>query len=119
MMKKSKNRRGKAMPSFWENVKGTLKQKATHLGEKVGEYGKYSKLTIHKYNLTQEVGEIASDLGGRVYTLFSGKMLDRVIDDEEALDLMLKIRGIEQEIQEVDEKLNKLKSEQKKEKKRK
>ncbi len=104
------------MKSFWERVKDTLKQKASTLGEKVGEYSKYSKLTIQKYNLTKHAEKLASDLGGKVYTLFSEKRLDDLKDDEEALNYMLKIRGIENEIKEVEEEIKTLKTEQKKEK---
>ena len=62
------------MASFWDKVKETLKEKASTLGEKVGEYSKYSKLAIQKYNLTKQVEKLAADLGGRVYTLFSEKL---------------------------------------------
>lgn len=99
------------MPTFWERAKETLKQKASSLGEKVGEYGKYSKYAIQKYNLTKQVEKLASDLGGRVYTLFSEKRLDTLRDDEEALNYMLKIRGLENEIKDTEEKMKNLKSE--------
>ncbi len=99
------------MVSFWDKVKETLKEKASSLGEKVGEYSKYSKLVIQKYNLTKQVEKMAADLGGRVYTLFSDKKLEKVKDDEEVLNCLLKIRGIENEIKEIEEEIKKLKEE--------
>lgn len=99
------------MASFWDKVKETLKEKASTLGEKVGEYSKYSKLAIQKYNLTKQVEKLAADLGGRVYTLFSEKKLDSVKDDENVLNCLLKIRGLENEIKEIEDEIKKLKKE--------
>ncbi len=99
------------MSSFWEKVKETLKQKASTLGVKVGEYSKYSKLALKKYNLTKQVEKLADELGGRVYTLFSDKKLDKVKDDEEVLNYLLKIRGLENEIGEVEDKMKVIREE--------
>ena len=52
-----------------------------------------------------------TDLGGKVYTLFREKRIDELKDDEEALNYMLKIRGVENEIKEVEEQIKNLKSE--------
>ena len=100
-----------AKKSFWERVKETLKQKASSFGEKVNEYSQYSKLTFDKYNLTKQAEKLMTDLGGKVYTLFSEKRIDVLKDDEEALNYMLKIRGVENEIKEVEEQIKNLKSE--------
>jgi hypothetical protein len=99
------------MKSFWERVKETLKQKASSLGEKVNEYSQYSVLSVEKHNLTKQAERLMSDLGGKAYTLFSEKRLNQLRDDEEALNYMLKIRGIENEIKAVEEKIKNLKSE--------
>jgi hypothetical protein len=99
------------MKSFWERVKETLKQKAFSLGEKVNEYSQYSKLSLEKYNLTKQAEKLMTDLGGKAYTLFSEKRLEELKDDEEALNYMLQIRGIENEIKEVEEKIKNLKTE--------
>jgi hypothetical protein len=101
------------MKSFWERVKETLKQKASSFGEKVNEYSHFSALSVEKYNLTKQAEKLMSDLGGKAYTLFSEKRIDELGDDEEALNYLLKIRGIENEIKEVEEKIKNLKSEQK------
>jgi hypothetical protein len=100
-----------AKKSFWERVKETLKEKASSFGEKVNEYSQYSMYTLEKYNLTKQAEKLMSDLGGKVYTLFSEKRLDELKDDEEALNYMLKIRGFENEIKEVEERIEKLKTE--------
>ena len=99
------------MSSFWEKAKETLKQKASTLGVKVGEYSKYSKLALKKYNLTKQAEKLAAELGGRVYTLFSDKKLDKIKDDEEVLNYLLKIRGLENEIQEVEDEMKEMKEE--------
>jgi hypothetical protein len=99
------------MKSFWERVKDTLRQKASSLGEKVTEYSQYSVLSVEKYNLTKQAERLMTDLGGKAYTLFSEKRISDLKDDEEALNYMLKIRGIENEIKQVEEKIKKLKSE--------
>ena len=101
------------MASFWERVKETLKQKASSFGEKVNEYSQYSALSLEKYNLTKQAERLMTDLGGKAYTLFSEKRLEVLGDDEEALNYMLKIRGIENEIKEVEQKIKDLKSDQK------
>ena len=101
------------MRSFWEKTKETLKQKASTLGVKVGEYSKYSKLALKKYNLTKQVEKLATELGGRVYTLFSDKMIEKVKSDEEILNYLLKIRGLENEIEEAEEKMKNMKKEEK------
>ena len=100
-----------AKKSFWERVKETLKQKASSFGEKVNEYSQYSMLSLQKYNLNKQAEKLMTDLGGKVYTLFSEKRISEVKDDEEALNYMLKIRGVENEIKEVEERIKNLKSE--------
>lgn len=102
------------MTSFWEKAKETIKQKASSLGEKVGEYSKYSKLALQKYNLSEQVERLAADLGGRVYTLFSDKKIEDVKDDEEILNYLLKIRGIENEIKDLEEEMKNVRKEEKK-----
>jgi hypothetical protein len=99
------------MKSFWDRVKETLKQKASSFGEKVTEYSQYSKLSLEKYNLTKQAEKLMTDLGGKAYTLFSEKRLEALEDDEEALNYMLKIRGIENELKGVEDKIKNLKSE--------
>ena len=83
-----------AKKSFWERVKETLKQKASSFGEKVNEYSQYSMLSLEKYNLNKQAEKLMTDLGGKVYTLFSEKRIAELKDDEEALNYMLKIRGV-------------------------
>ena len=102
-----------AKKSFWEKVKETLKQKASSFGEKVNEYSQYSMLSLEKYNLNKQAEKLMTDLGGKVYTLFSEKRIDALKDDEEALNYMLKIRGVENEIKEVEEQIENLKTEKK------
>ncbi|MFW6137781.1 MAG: hypothetical protein ACOC7U_01275 [Spirochaetota bacterium] len=100
------------MKSFWEKAKETMKQKASSFGGKVGEYSKYSKLSIDKYNLTKQAEKLAADLGGRVYALFTEKRLEDLKDDEEALNYLLKLRGLENKIKEVEENIQQLKENQ-------
>jgi len=102
------------MTTFWEKTKETIKKQASLFKGKVGEYSKYGKLSINKYNLTKQVEAIAADLGGRVYTLYSEKKIECLKDDEETLGYMLKLRGIENEIKKVEEKMKGLKEEKKK-----
>jgi len=101
------------MVSFWEKTKETLKQKASTISEKFGEYSKHGKLAIHKYELTKQVERIASELGGRVYTLFSEKKLNEIENDEEALNYMLKMRGLENEIKDIEDEIKNLVNEKK------
>jgi len=102
------------MKSFWEKTKNILKEKASLLGERVGEYSRYSKLSMNRYNLTKQVEKLASDLGGKVYTLWTEKKLEKIEEDEEILNYLLKIRGFENEIDVIEDEMKKLKSETKK-----
>ena len=99
---------------FWEKTKKTLKSKASSLGEKVEEYGKYGKLTLTKYNLTKQLEKMHANLGSIVYNSWKEEKLRKIDDNEEVLNLLLKIRGLENEIAEIDEEISALKKEEEK-----
>lgn len=106
------------MKGFWEKTKKTLKSKASSLGEKVEEYGKYGKLTLTKYNLIKQLEKMHASLGSLVYSTWKEEKLKKLDDNEEILNLLLKIRGLENEIKEVEDQIATLKREEEKQKKK-
>jgi len=105
------------MSGFWYKTKEVVLQKASSLKGKVSEYSTYSKLSVSRFNLNKQLEKLESELGRRVYTLFTEKSMDTLKDDEEALNYMLKIRGLENEIQELEERIKSLSAEEKEAKK--
>jgi len=101
------------MSGFWYKTKEVVLQKASNLKGKVSEYSTYGKLSVNRFNLKKQLEKMESDLGRRVYTLFTEKSIHTLKDDEEALNYMLKIRGLENEILELEEKMKGLSSEEK------
>jgi len=99
------------MKSVWEKTKNILKQKASSLGGRMGGYSRYSKLSIHRYNLTKQVEKFLTDLGNKVYHLWTEKKLNKLEQDEQVLNYLLKIRGFENEIRVLEEDMKNLKSE--------
>lgn len=107
------------MKGFWEKTKKTLKNKASSLGEKVEEYGKYGKLALTKYNLIKQLEKMHENLGSLVYTTWKEEKLKKIDDNEEILNLLLKIRGLENEIKEVNDQIVSIKKEEQEEKRKK
>ncbi len=101
------------MSGFWYKTKEAVLQKASTLKVKVSEYSAYGKLSVNRFNLKKQLEKMESNLGRRVFTLFTQKNIDMLKDDEEALNYMLKIRGLENEIQELEAKMKGLSAEEK------
>ena len=107
------------MGSLWEDIRKTVKDGITIVADRTDEYAKIGRIKVDIAGINHNISKLFSELGGRVYHIYSTEKQPRVLKDTEVVDLLERIRAQEDKLRKNEAEIKRIKKEKEKERKKK
>ena len=97
------------METLWNKIKGKVREGASTAAEKAEEIARVSKARLDIAGVKRNINNSFAQLGGRAYHLITTDQPGGIAEDGEVVSLVEKVKTLEQELEEKEERLEQLK----------
>ena len=107
------------MSSLCEDIRKTVKDGISVVTDRTDEYAKIGRIKVDIAGINHNISKLFSELGGRVYHIYSTEKQPRVLKDAEVADLLERIKAQEDKLRKNEAEIKRIKKEKEKERKKK
>ena len=96
------------METLWDKIKGKVREGASAAVEKAEEIARISKAMLDIAGVKRNINRVFAQMGGRVYHLITTDQPGGISEDGEVVNLVERLKTLEQELKEKEEHLEQL-----------
>ncbi len=107
------------MSSLWDDIRKTVKDGINVVTDRTDEYAKIGRIKVDIAGINHNISKLFSELGGRVYHLYSTGEGQKIMKDTEVVNLLTRIKAQEDKLRKNENDIKRIKKEKEQERKKK
>ena len=106
------------MSSLWDDIRKTVKDGIIVMTDRTDEYAKIGRIKVDIAGINHNISKLFSELGGRVYHLYSSGDSQKILNNTEVVNLLERIKTQENKLRQNETEIKKIKKEKERERKK-